>query len=120
MMRITLPWPHRKLSPNARAHWASVAPLKKKAREDATYATYEVMPHGVRETRGFYAGSDAIPVQVFFFPPDRRHRDDDNMIASFKAQRDGIADALGVDDRRFRPAYHFCEPCKPGRIEVVL
>jgi crossover junction endodeoxyribonuclease RusA len=36
-----------------------------------------------------------------FYAPDKRRRDDDNMIASFKAGRDGIADALGVDDHRF-------------------
>lgn len=36
-----------------------------------------------------------------FYPPDRRHRDDDNLVASFKAGRDGVALALGIDDRRF-------------------
>ena len=38
---------------------------------------------------------------IDFYPPDRRARDDDNMIASFKSGRDGIADALGIDDKRF-------------------
>lgn len=37
-----------------------------------------------------------------FYPPDRRYRDDDNMISAFKHGRDGVALALGVDDRRFR------------------
>ena len=46
-----------------------------------------------------------IPVRITFYPPDARRRDDDNMIGSFRAARDGIADALGVDDRRFRPHY---------------
>ena len=32
---------------------------------------------------------------------DRRARDDDNIIASFKAGRDGMAQALGIDDKRF-------------------
>jgi crossover junction endodeoxyribonuclease RusA len=31
---------------------------------------------------------------------------------------DGIADALGVNDRRFWPAFAFAEPMKPGRVEV--
>jgi crossover junction endodeoxyribonuclease RusA len=37
-----------------------------------------------------------------FYPPDRRARDDDNIIAAFKAGRDGMAEALGINDRRFR------------------
>jgi len=36
-----------------------------------------------------------------FYPPCNRKHDDDNLTASFKAGRDGIADALGVDDNRF-------------------
>lgn len=43
-----------------------------------------------------------IHVWLTFVPPDRRKRDDDNMIAAFKPGRDGMADALGVDDSRFR------------------
>jgi len=61
-----------------------------------------------------------IKMKITFYPPDRKRRDDDNMIASFKAARDGLADALGVDDRRFRPEYHFGEPDDPGRVEVQL
>jgi crossover junction endodeoxyribonuclease RusA len=47
------------------------------------------------------AGSK-LALWLDFYPPDRRHRDDDNMIASFKAGRDGLALALGIDDKRFR------------------
>jgi crossover junction endodeoxyribonuclease RusA len=43
-----------------------------------------------------------IHVWIDFYPPDRRARDDDNLIAAFKSGRDGLADALGVDDKRFR------------------
>ena len=43
-------------------------------------------------------------VQVFidFYPPSKRSRDDDNLIAAFKSGRDGVADALGIDDKNFR------------------
>lgn len=119
-MRVVLPWPDRKLSPNARVHWAVKAAAKKKARRDAAYAAYDAMPSGAREVRQCFAGSKAIGFQVTFYPPDARHRDDDNMVGSLKAARDGIADALGVDDRRFSASYNFAEPCKPGRVEVVL
>lgn len=119
-MKIVLPWPDRRLSPNARLHFRVVAAVKAKARKDAAYLTYDAMPAGVREVRQCFAGDGQITYQVTFFPPDKRHRDDDNMIASLKAARDGIADALGVSDRRFKPQYYFEEPCKPGRVEVRI
>lgn len=119
-MKISLPWPDRRLSPNARCHWAVKANVKAKARRDAAYATYEAMPHGAREMRDAYAGAHEIPVKVYFYPPDARHRDDDNMIGMLKSARDGIADALAVNDRRFRVHYFFQAPEKPGRVEVML
>jgi crossover junction endodeoxyribonuclease RusA len=42
------------------------------------------------------------------------------MISSLKSAMDGIAQALGVDDHRFRPHYVFAEPDAPGRVEVQL
>lgn len=119
-MKVILPWPDRRLSPNARIHWRAKAPVTAKARQDAAYLTYEAMNGGVREARQRFAGNDPIAYKVTFYPPDKRHRDDDSMIASFKAARDGIADALGVNDRRFKPHYFFEDPCKPGRVEVEL
>lgn len=120
MMRIVLPWPDRRLSPNARIHWRAKAPVTAKARKDAVYLTYDAMPMGAREVRQHFAGEGPISYQVTFYPPDKRHRDDDSMIAMLKAARDGIADALGVNDRRFKPHYFFEEPSKPGRVEVVI
>lgn len=119
-MKVVLPWPDRRLSPNARAHWAVLAGVKAKARRDAAYATYAALEGGLREARLSLAGEGAITFRVTFYPPDKRHRDDDNMVASIKAARDGIAEALAVNDRRFRAEYYFNEPCKPGRVEVEL
>lgn len=119
-MIIRLPWPDRRLSPNGRAHWRSVAPIKAKAKRDACYLTYDAMPAGLREVRQLFAGDGPIRYAVTFYPPDKRLRDDDNMIGSFKAARDGIAEALAVNDRRFKPEYSFGEPCKPGYVEVCI
>lgn len=44
-------------------------------------------------------------VTVDFYPPDRRRRDDDNVIGSFKAYRDGIAAYIGVDDAKWQVSY---------------
>lgn len=119
-MKIALPWPDARLSPNARLHFRVTAAVKAKAREDACSLTYDALPCGLEEARQHFAGEGPIAYRVTFYPPDKRHRDDDNMIGSFKAARDGIADALGVNDRRFKPEYHFADPCKPGRVVVEL
>lgn len=115
---IVLPWPNKGLSPNARLHWSKLAANKKQARHEAHILATMAMP--LRLRRDIAAREGKIDIVIRFYPPDARLRDDDNMIASFKAARDGIADALGVDDRRFRPLYQIMDPDKPGRIEVYL
>lgn len=121
-MLIILPWPDRRLSPNAkrRTHWRVYQPVTKKARADAALAVLEAAKGRIAIARWELAGESPIPITVRFYPPDRRHRDDDGMVGSFKALRDGIADALEVNDRRFRPHYIFEEADKPGRIEVEI
>jgi len=44
-----------------------------------------------------------LPVRLVRIAP--RGLDDDNLGAAFKSVRDGIADALGIDDRDPRVAY---------------
>lgn len=43
-----------------------------------------------------------IDVKVIFYPPNKRRRDMDNMLASIKAALDAVSEAWGVDDSRFR------------------
>lgn len=117
---IVLPWPDRRLSPNARLHWKARVGPKQAARIAAQWATVEAKAYFHEVKERVSADEAAIPVTIRFYPPDARWRDDDNMIGSFKSYRDGIAQALGVNDRRFRPHYFFEEPCKPGRVEVFF
>lgn len=92
--RITLPWPPKILSPNARVHWAQKSKAAK-AYRTACFVLCKEAKLVKPETEG------RLHLWLAFYPPDRRHRDDDNMVASFKNGRDGIADALGIDDKRF-------------------
>lgn len=118
-MIVTLPWPDKALSPNARLHWRAKVGPKQDAKRRAAWLT--IAAPGFHEARSELAASEGkFPVRVTFYPPDKRLRDDDNMVGSFKSWRDGIADALRVDDRRFKPEYHFADAEKPGRIEVEL
>lgn len=117
-MIVLLPWPDKRLSPNARMFYRKLAEVKKLARDTAHKETLAQLPLQARQSVA--QGEERIPLTITFFPPDKRLRDDDNMVASFKAYRDGIADALHVDDRRFRPHYVFSDPDKPGRVEVRI
>lgn len=60
-----------------------------------------------------------IRVSVTFYPPDRRG-DRTNYSNRMKPYWDGIADALGVNDRRFLPAYHYAEPVKSACVIVTI
>jgi len=92
-MQVILPWPPKELSPNARLHWSKVAKAKKSYRQISWTLALEAKIKAM--------GEEAIHLGVTFYPPDRRGRDTDNMLASMKSGLDGIADALGVNDKRF-------------------
>lgn len=95
--RVIVPFPPVELSPNWRGHWSKVLKVKKAYRRLCWALALEA-----KLKVPSYAGKDSkIAVRLDFFPPDRASRDDDNVPASFKAGRDGIADALKCDDARF-------------------
>lgn len=109
---VELPWPSRTLHPNARPHWAKKASATKAAR----FAAREMAkPIGRIE-------ASAIKVTCIFSPPPpKRNRDLDGLLSSCKAYFDGIADAIGIDDSRFRhqaPAWG--EPVKGGNVRILL
>lgn len=112
---IVLPWPPRELSPNARVHWARKSKLTKAYRAQVAIAVRSARP---AEPLPFVG--ERLPLRLTFNPPDRRARDDDNMIGAFKAGRDQLADELGVNDRCFAPHYVIGEPVKGGQIVVEI
>lgn len=113
-MRIELPWPHRDLQPNSRGHWRKRAAAAKKAKAYAHWATLE-------QRRPEPLPTGKLLLMIDFVPPDRRRRDDDNLIASFKSYRDGIAQALGIDDARFVTHATVSDETIPdGRVMVTI
>lgn len=111
MTTLTLPWPPKELSPNHIAHWAKKAPIKKKYRETCGW---------LAKTLNIAIPEGPIEFTIIFHPPDKRNRDDDNIISSFKSGRDGLADGWGVNDRRFKPTYTFGEPVKNGAVIIIF
>jgi crossover junction endodeoxyribonuclease RusA len=118
MTRIELPWPAKELNPNRRG-WGKGAMhrharLAKGAKE---------LAHWTAIQDGWGWGGDTTwrpHFTITFCPPDRRKRDLDNCIASFKSAQDGIAAALEIDDSRWVPIYRFGDVVKGGRVVVEL
>lgn len=90
---IALPYPHKALWPNGRAHWGEKSREVKKHRQWARLAMAGA---------SLCIADSPIPVRIVCHPkrygptPDR-----DNIIAAAKAYLDGIADYLCVDDHHF-------------------
>jgi hypothetical protein len=90
---IALPYPDRALWPNGRAHWAVKAREAKKLRRDAFFAT---------KAASVRIGDSPIPVHIICHPKARGPAPDrDGIIGAAKSALDGIADALGINDRHF-------------------
>lgn len=92
----------------------ALARAKRQHREWAFYATIAEFGPAALEGK-----IDRIQWLVTFYPKTRHAIDDDNARASLKAYQDGIAQALGVNDKLFdAPRIQFGEPVKHGKIIV--
>jgi len=115
---LTLPWPDRVLHPNARPHWRVLAQARKVARASACVLARAA---GFDREWAKSLPEGRLHLWIDFYPPDKRRRDDDGLLAAFKASRDGIADALGIDDNRFRSRpFLRDEVRKGGAVEVRI
>ena len=114
---ITLAWFDPHCSPNAKVHngvkvnYRTKAEARKIARQLGKIAAYHTPKP---PTKG------NIPLTILFYPKGKQG-DLDNCLASIKGHLDGIADALKIDDKRFRPiTIDFAEIEPLGKIEVIL
>jgi crossover junction endodeoxyribonuclease RusA len=91
---LILSWPARPLWQNSHAHWAAKAKATKAARREACVLAQQAALHRL--------GAISANLEFEFHPPNRsRATDIQNMPATMKAAIDGIADAMGVDDKVF-------------------
>lgn len=111
-MNVTLPWPLKALSPNARPHWAELSKAKKAYRQACHLLALQA---GAKQ----FAVAGPLHVELTFYPPDRRQRDQDNMLAAMKSGLDGLADALGVDDRNFKTTFQVADQIG-GMVKVSI
>lgn len=123
--QITLPWPRSSLSPNARGHWRKRHQATGIYRYTCKMETLDAIQKGkwdLQPLRDLVEAGGQIHVFLDFYPPDRRARDDDNVIAAFKSGRDGLADALKIDDVHFRthPFLKRDSPVPGGEVRVTI
>lgn len=86
MITLTLPFPPRDLSPNARPHWAVKAASAKNYR-------YACMTLALKARKGKRIALQAPVRAVVTFSCGTRMWDKDNCIAAFKAGLDGIVES---------------------------
>ena len=111
---ILLPFPSAKLSGHAKGGWRAKAKATKRHRDAAYDVALEVKGGFSLPTTG------DIGIEMHFFPPDRRS-DRVNFANRMKPYIDGIAHALGFNDVRLLPSYHYHDPAgADARVEVVL
>ena len=115
---IVLPLPADELSPNARVHWAELAEAKKKARRLAEAVTLQATSHLMQSPQW-----EKATFQITAYYNVHRDRDDDNLTASCKAYRDGIADAGIIQNdsgfEQLKPVLIIDKEAKP-RIEITI
>lgn len=116
MNELILPWPSKDLSPNARVHWGT----RRRAVAAAKQTAFVLALKAGWKGQQLPAGRLHLWID-FYQQPGKVMPDDDNLLGRFKAYRDGIAEALGIDDRLFvsHPMTHE-ERRKGGQVVVRL
>ena len=109
---IVLPFPPASLSGHNTGHWS---------KKSGDVAALRLLAKSRTRSAGIRAadGEGDIRIHFRFVPPNNRG-DRVNIPNRLKPLIDGIADGLGVNDKRFLPSYEFADPEKPGRVEVTL
>jgi hypothetical protein len=99
-------------TPNVREHWAVRAKRAKSQRSVARTKTAEAM-------RGVKLASAIVLLNRF----GARKLDSDNLPAALKSVRDGVADAIGIDDGDDAVVYEygqFADRNMPRGVQVII
>ena len=97
-MRIELGFPPKELFPNrvSGTAWGKLYQIKSDYRQNSGWLAKPQLRNWKHD------GGDVF-LKITFVMPDKRQRDLDNCLAASKAGLDGLADALGVNDKMFHP-----------------
>lgn len=110
---LEVPWPSPNLSQNARIHWSKRARAVKAYRKACCLLC--------RQAKLTVPAEGKIIIEYEFVRPARHRYDDDGLVARMKYGRDGIADALGIDDYRFVSRHRISDDIvKDGLVRIRL
>jgi crossover junction endodeoxyribonuclease RusA len=112
MTLIRCAYPPKPLWPNARPNRFAKARVAKSYRYDCCRLAWAQNVHRVNWPDG------KIKIHLTFHPAGSP--DDDNLEAAFKSGRDGIADAMGMDDKRFSVTREIASKVKGGCVLVQI
>lgn len=109
---IVLPYPNKALWPNGRSHHMAKARAFKAAKLDAAWAT---------RAASIALGDGPFPVHITVKPKAKGPAPDaDNCVAACKAYLDGIASALGINDRHFAAPTVTISPERTGQFIITV
>jgi crossover junction endodeoxyribonuclease RusA len=117
-MKILLPFPDAKLAGHNAGHWSNKNAAVRDHRNWAYIGTLAMRGNRAVAKR-LQATKDDIPLIVTFVP-DNNRGDRTNYPNRMKPYYDGIAEALGVNDKRFLPQYVYEPAQKPGHVIVEI
>ena len=113
IIELALPWPDAALSPNSHLHWRARQAAKVLARDTALVLAKKT---GVRLDT-----VEDLELTLILHPPDKRHRDADNVLSAEKESIDSVCKAAGVDDSQIkRIVLEWGDVVKGGKIELRL
>ena len=116
-MIIELPWPDSRLSPNQRSNRLAQTKVRQAARNVGYVLAFEAKAKAQWQP----PASGFVRIVYTFHPPDRRHRDLDNLLASMKACADGVAKALQIDDAGWKDIRLIMgDPCNPPKVTMKI
>jgi crossover junction endodeoxyribonuclease RusA len=113
-MRLELSYPDKALWPNGRPHWGTKRRAVQKAKDEAFWLAKTCKEPLV-------LGEGAIPVRIIVHPKKYGQPPDaDNAVAAAKSAIDGIAAAIGINDRHFAsPTVEF-SPERSGKFVIFV
>lgn len=117
MIRLDLPWIEVDLLPNNAdgLPWRALARLKSQEKYDGKIAAREVCSIGELDPLRDHS------LSIIYFPPRNPGPDSDNLLKALKHRLDGIAEALGINDRHFNPILITRgSPVAGGRVTVII
>jgi crossover junction endodeoxyribonuclease RusA len=115
-LEVEVGWPADALWPNKSAHRYVESRSRKAAKREAYYAAKLMMPHD------WAPEGETVNIHLIVHcKPTGPHPDKDNTVAAVKSHLDGIALAIGMNDRNFEaPTVSFADRCPRGSITVSI